>query len=854
MIKFLRSIQIERLSFWFGFLAATVFWFVFTRIRPRLEKYRQRLNTRVRSTSQNIRANIGQRHRRDTLKLAQGNHLAASLFSLDEILIPPRLAAPPVIFQPEGVPPNDDIIELTIPYMPDCPELASAFNGHTLSLEEALSGGVNLALVGPPGSGKTTALGYLASQLARQKIELTAPEEAIPILVHASNLIQLGEEDKLLAAIIKAVAVYSSPLSATRIPNFIQNTFANGQAFLLIDGLDELPPDELTAVNNYIQEILSEYPATRIVVAADANHIGNLPNMGFASIPMAIWGTRQQAQFAKQWGNVWSEYIESNQDEEPDSISPLLLNGWLLNRHSALTPFEFTLQMWATYAGDVRGPSLADAIEAYVRRTSAHIPNAIEAMERFAGQVVLAQKSVIAYDEAQAWAKGLVPEDINDELDNGESVEEEAIEEEVAAEETADAEEAEEILISDQPAELTISRILPELSKNGVMVARIDDQMAFSHPIILGYLAGRYLDEANFEALFSLPDWEYKSLSVQFVASHQEITPYANQLFALSDDPLYRGPISIGRWLKSIPLEATWRKIILGRLSNLISDENIALGARARILCGLAKTKDPDIGTLFRHLLKSQKISVRQLGALGSGYQRDPQAVDILISLLGDQPAVSRAAAMALVNIGTQPALEALATALLQGTEDIRRAAAESFASHPQEGHPTLREAIMLDDLLVRRAAIYGLRKINEPWAIKILEEMQIEDAQWVVKNAAAQVVEEFHQPDAHIPQLLPAINETPWLIAFAEERGVGLSPGEPAWKALLLALKEGSEEQQLAAMSLFQYYSYPNIFPVIFDPLMGEDDEMKEIAYATIWQIASTGAEIPSPMVYGLG
>ena len=214
---------------------------------------------------------------------------------------------------------------------------------------------------------------------------------------------------------------------------------------------------------------------------------------------------------------------------------------------------------------------------------------------------------------------------------------------------------------------------------------------------------------------------------------------------------------------------------------------------------------------------------------------------------------VSRAAALALANIGTQPALEALATALLQGSEDVRRAAAESFASHPQEGYPTLREAIKLDDLLVRRAAIHGLKKVSESWAIQILEEMQIEEAQWVVKNAAAQAVEDFHNPDPHIPRPLPPINEIPWLIAFTEERGVGLSPGEAAWKALLIVLKEGNGDQQLAAMSLFQRFGYPDVFPLIFDQLYGEDSELKEAAYQTIWQIASTGGEIHSPAQYGM-
>ena len=830
MIKFLRSFQFEQLSFWFGFLAASLFWLLIVRIRPRLDEYRKQLTIRLRTTSQNIRANIGHRHRADTLKHAQGMHLAAALFSLEEIQIAPRLLAPPIIFQPDAEPPADDIISLSIPYMPDWPELASAYNGHTISLDEAVLGGVNIALVGPPGCGKTSALGYLASQLARNKIAFSTPEERIPILVHAANVALQFDETNLLDSISKAVALYSSPLSTTRLPGFIKNSFASGQVFLLIDGLDELPPDELTAVVNYILEILRQYPATQIVVAADANHIGNLPNIGFISIPLAVWGPRQQAQFARKWGDAWTHLIKPEFGDDFDPISPLLLNGWLLNRASTLTPLEFSLQIWAAYAGDVRGPKVSDAIEAYLRRMTVGTPKAMEALERFAAQTLLALNSSFSYDEAENWVREVLPESILNEA--------------------ADSEEVVDV----QPKSITIPRILPDMIKSGVLVARVDDGLAFTHIIFAGYLAGRVLASTDHDPIYSLPDWQLKNLSIEQIASHQDISPYANKLLSQEDDPLYRGAISIGRWLQEIPLDATWRRIILGRLSNFISEEKLALGIRTRILSGLAKTNDPDISALFRHLLKSPKISVRQMAALGSGYQRDTQAIEPLIQLLGDQPTVSRAAALALVSIGTQPALEALATALLQGSEDIRRAAAEAFSNHPQEGHPTLREASMLDDLLVRRAAIYGLRRIRQPWSTQILEEMQIEEAQWVVKNAAVQAIEEINQADPHIPRSLPPITEIPWLLEFANERKVSMSSGESAWKTLILALKEGSDDEKLAALSIIQRYGYADVFPVIFDHLLGTDFELQEAAYQTMWQIAATGAEIHAPMRYGLG
>lgn len=828
MIEFLRSIQIDLTSFWFGFLTATVFWLLFVRFRPHLAKLFKRFGSRVNSASQNIRASIENRHRSDTLKHAQGNQLAASLFSLDEILIPPRLLAQSAPIQPDEDPPSEDVVSMTIPYMPDWPELASAYYGHTISMEEAISGGINIAIVGPPGCGKTTALGYLASQLARKKVNLPAPEERIPIFVHAANLEYSEEYKNVLESITKAVAINSSPLSVSRLPKFINSSFESGRAFLLIDGLDELPPDDFSEIVEYIWDILEQYPQIQMAIATDANKIGNLPNIGFTTMPMAIWGNRQQAQFAQKWGSKWSQFIEPELQRESDLISPLILNGWSLNRHSAVTPLEFMLRLWATYAGDVRGPSFSDAIEAYLLRMTVGRPKAIEALERFATQALLAQKATFSFEEAESWAGEVLPENIET-YEDGDDNEQQAL-------------------------EITVPRILPELSKSGLLTKRADDELGFNHIIFAGYLAGRILSGSDSETVFAQSDWPLKNLSIQFNASHKDISPYANGLLTQIDDTLHLGAISIGRWLREIPLDMTWRRIILGRLSNFLSDEDIPLGARTRILSGLANTNDPDISALFRHLLKSQKSSVRQLAILGSGYQRDTQAVQDLIRLLGDQANVGRAAALALANIGTQPALEALATALLQGSEEVRQAVAEAFANHPQEGHPTLREAVQLDDLLVRRAAIYGLKKIRKGWAYQILEEMQIEEAQWVVKNAAAQAIEEINNPDDRIPKELPPISKLPWLVTWASEKNVNISTGESAWKTMVMVLKEGSEIEQLAAMNLFERFGYAEIFPFIFDQLQGNNQELKEAAYKTIWHLAATGAQTPSPKRYGLG
>ncbi len=827
MIDFFRSINLEQISFWIGFAAATVFWWLATKLWPLVKKWAKQLKESPPSIKLGMRRNVASRHRADILKYAQSLHLAAPLFSLDEIAIPPQLLAPPIPIEPNQEPPPEDIVSQTIPFMPDWPELASAYGAHTLSLEQALQGGANILLVGPPGSGKTVALAQFASALARRQLDDESLSALEPIFLHAADLISPAKADSLLEPIVKALTNQGSTLSTPRLSNFLKTTFETRRVILLLDGLDELAPDPLVETVAYIRELLLKYPRTRIVAAADSKLVDGLIPLGFAPLPMTLWGPRQQAQFARRWGDLWSRYIDVEKGDDHSSIEPLLLNNWLLNQASAISPLEFTLQLWAAYAGDVRGPTLSDMLEAYLRRMSVGIPKVGAALKRLAYHAVLAEKNSFTESQASQWSA------------------------EIDAERTLKSDSV------DQRGHLTgkisIQRILPDLVDHSLLVQRAHGRLGFIHPIFVGYLAGQVFSKVHNEELYSQAAWLLRDEAVRFAASRRDLTSQVKQIFTQHDDPLYRDEISVASWLPELPLDSSLRRVILGKLSNLLVVERIPLGVRARILTAMARTKDPEVSSLFQHLLKSASASVRQLAALGCGFHRDIQAVNSLIGLLGDQPAVSSAACLALVNIGTKPALEAIANALLQGSEALRHAAAEAFANHPEEGYPTLREAITIDDLLVRRSAISGLRRVKEPWVLAILEELQIEDAQWVVKNAAAQAVEEINNPDKHIPQALEPLAELPWLIAYAEEHGVDISPGDPAQQMLKNVIAQGSIEQQLAGLYQIQRRGIGDVFPEVFHLLYGGNVELREAAFSTIWQLAANGIEIPSPQQYGL-
>jgi HEAT repeat protein len=234
---------------------------------------------------------------------------------------------------------------------------------------------------------------------------------------------------------------------------------------------------------------------------------------------------------------------------------------------------------------------------------------------------------------------------------------------------------------------------------------------------------------------------------------------------------------------------------------------------------------------------------------------RDGKAVDILEDVMRTSfGSVKRAACLALVAIGTEKALESVARALLQGDEELRRAAAEAMANDPTEGYAMLREGATLPDIMLRRAVVHGLAHVRQPWAIEILQKMQVEDEQWAVRNLASQYLEQLAIIDPRVPRKLVPPSETTWLIEFAGKQGVGIPKGGPATDVLLTAFKMGDTEQRLAAIPYLKRVANEGILGALYNAMYGEDPEVREAAFYAVEEIGANGLRLPHPNQFGVG
>lgn len=841
MERFLRNF--DALSFWIGFLVGGLFWFLLGRMLPALRQLLRGGWEQVQAARESMKAGVEFHYRNDLIRYAQRLHLAAPLFSLDEIYVPARLIGPRAAFELGDL--EDaalDIVTRTLPYMPDWPELAAAFDAPTISLAEALSEGANLAIIGHPGSGKTVALARLASRMAQSDPDLGEIGELLPVYVHATDFSEADlKSDDPLATLVDVVKDYVSSRTAAKLSQLFHTGFDNRRVLLIFDGLDELDPDSLQQAVQFLEALLAKFPATRVVTAVSPYHFDGVLSLGLMPVAMAAWNGVQKERFLKNWGEKWVANIHpaiwEGMELETVAIAPEMLNNWVATQPAVATPLELTLWAWAAYAGDMLGPTNKDAIYAHVRRICSQVDSAETALERIALQMVLKQNPVPSQRSASRWSRKIELEDAEESI-------------------IPDAEGEAETL--ETPAGTVGRQTLPALLEAGVLIPRRGARLSFLHPIFTGYFAGRGLSHTGGSSwVMDQPDWAGKVQSIHYLAAEGEITGLTSRLSAYTDDVIQKELLMAGRWLRDAPKQQTakWRMVVMRELVNLLQTRRAADSLRTRALSALLLSGDPGVTTLMRKLIRSNDDGLRYLSALGLGYLKDQKAVNDLVEVVYDSnPAVQRAACLALAAIGGQVAIDAVATALIHGDENLQRAAAEALANNREEGYELLREASVIDDLMARRAAVFGLMRIPAQWARTTLDEMQTQDEQWIVRNAASQVLDSLAQGSPFVPRPLPALHDAPWLIAFAGQRGEGVPAGEGAKNLLYSALKEGDDEQRLAALQYLRLETDEAAIPLLYALLMQEEGEVRETAFDVLWHAEAAGQKLPSPIQYGFG
>jgi HEAT repeat protein len=362
----------------------------------------------------------------------------------------------------------------------------------------------------------------------------------------------------------------------------------------------------------------------------------------------------------------------------------------------------------------------------------------------------------------------------------------------------------------------------------------------------MGYLASLAFEEDL--SSFSEDIFNPKSeCLLHYLAAQKKAEPLLSDLVDRLDPPFYFNLLIVCRWLKDIPLDREWRSRLMRQIIKIITQPDFEYALRANLVGALTASNDPAVSTLFRQLLVSPDEKLRILAALGCGAIQDLKSIHELALLLRDKnPDVRMAATLALGNIRSPAALEYVAEAFIQGDEMIKQAAAEALSWQGEEGIEALKNSYNSEDVLMRRAVVFGLANIKADWSRAMIEHIAVEDGQWVVRNAAVQALENANKPLVAIPDRLPPPSQASWLIAFAARQGEGIIPGKLPLELLISALDKGTSDEKLAALAYLRLISNEEVVSKVDQMAATEHGVLKDAAMLALWFFKVSGIKLP--------
>jgi hypothetical protein len=790
-----------------GAVVAGVLAFAFYRMRGRLVALRSQVGEQVAVQRARAARSGEARYREALIELANDQHIAGHLVALEEVAIAPRFFPEPLLLPAEAAGPEGDgdvgglrVDPLNlIPRVYDCPEFLARYQLEGAPMEQILAEGDGTALLGVPGSGRTVALALMAIRAARG--EATDDGSRLPILFHLADADTspeaLGRRRDPGEVLLNAVRhqLKTAPLGP------VAELLAAGQCLLLADGWDELPDLLRRQAVTWLRGLQETYPGNKLVVAGPVRGYGPLLALNLVPVYLGPWGDPEYAACAGLWADAWPEMMRVGRELAERPSEDLIHRASVGN--TARSPMDAVMRTWAIYIGEAQTGARLGWYDSYARRLNPHL-EAQEALQR------IARGMLEVTDEV-----GLSIEEVSDTIDASFSASEKI-----------------GMATSDYLVEVT--------QKTRLMTEHARRRCTFRHPLITAALAA----QADSQAEPALP----------FLALRADIRGQVERHLQQDGDLLHDHLLAPVHWAVDADPKAPWRSALLRQVAQTLLMPGFPL-VRERMLALLIASRDPNVGFVFRQGLGTSDKVGRMLCAFGFGAVGDPNTVvDLSAGLSDSEEDVQIATALALGAIGTKAALDSLIEALLTGSERVRRAVAETLATNPGgEGHEVLREALNeeeISDVATRRAAVYGLRRVGEPWVVELLTETVRNDSHWLVRAAANDAIEALGQPGGGVlpPMALPEPAQIDWLAAWASGQGMDIPSGPDGIEMVIRALQNGEEEVRVAAAQTLGMMGRAESIKPLYVMLQDPSPAVRDAAHRALGHIqAALGMPLPA-------
>jgi HEAT repeat protein len=810
-------------------------------------------------------------------------HLPGRQVALSQILIEPRFIAGrgPTLHLDEderGILVETDIFRV-IPMLHQFPAIYASFQMETFSLQDFETGHRHIAILGLPGSGKSTALALLGlialgevsleayrdqdrlefdeaedeglseamrerQERERQEVQERAirelrelqkkTEEAqalarkdaavdldqlFPIYVHVHDLdlnpAHYGGQIDPSEPLVRAQGTYLSAKTAINSSPSLYAQLKDNDCLILVDGLDELLPEERPPYLEWLGALREFYGQHLIVAAGPAVAYDPLINLGFAPTFIIPPDQKHANELIERWVTAWQKIATLPPQADIDSLWADIRNRSVL---------DLTMKIWAVLQGDIHETGRRGYYEDYIR----HALGGDEALTDLAQSL-----AAIWLEEGRKPDAARLQQLIADRLGLAEE----------APLETSEDSQAKGKKASPNEAKSKVEALAQKLRATALIHTLADGTYGFCHPVIAWYLAGETLKDAGAERLAHLADKPYWSGALGFATAILDIEPAVLQKVKSQADLLYSNMFSVVEWMPDAPDNLRWKTEILKRFSAAVLAPNQFPAMREYAVAALVAARDNTGGVAYilRTAARSAIPDLRRLGCIGLGALGVEVAVNDISQVLYDEvPEVQLAAGMALGAIGSQTALEAMTEALLTGDQSLRKAVAEAFASIPGEGHLLLHDGIRHQDIEVRRACAYGLARIPQTWALIDLYRAMLEDDQWSVRQACKQAFSQAREFSQGGPQFYAEPQAYEWLATWAASKGQAVPEGENGRQLLMQALQTAPSRVRVESAKALGSLAYLPAAKALYSLLADGDEQVRVAAYESLGRMSN--------------
>ena len=151
---------------------------------------------------------------------------------------------------------------------------------------------------------------------------------------------------------------------------------------------------------------------------------------------------------------------------------------------------------------------------------------------------------------------------------------------------------------------------------------------------------------------------------------------------------------------------------------------------------------------------------------------------------------------------------------------------------------------------MVRRAAVFGLKRLSTKWARIAIYQSFLEDQQWYVRSAAQLVFQQQQAGHGVRAPRIPQPDQIAWLQEWAASRGENIPQGEGGLELLLQAFQEGSTETRTYAAGVLGQLGAAHVARSLYTALRDVQPEVRESAHRALGYLqAHIGKALPAPI-----